>query len=251
MSLKYEALGRGPSNVLVIHDWSQDTTSNDFIKPYLNQDAFTFVFADLRGYGKSEDLTGNYTLAEAVADITDLADALGWAKFSLVSHSMTGMVAQKAMIDIPHRLNRVVLTAPVPACGLNVDDETLAFFLSMVTHDEPFKQGMHGLTTALYGDAWASYKLARNRATVNADAMKAYCHMWAKTNFSDEMKDLSTPVFVICGRYDSESLRLDALEPMFAHWFPNLKTYVCESGHYPMQETPVKYAHVLQEYLLS
>lgn len=251
MPLKYEAIGNGPSRVLVIHDWSQDVSSNDLIKPYLNQDTFTFVFADVRGYGKSKDLVGNYTLDEVVGDIADLADALGWAKFSLVSHSMSGMIAQKAMVDIPNRLNRVVLTTPVPASGLKADDETFAFLLSMATNDEAFKGGMHGLTSSRYGDEWVSYKLTRNRATVNANAMIAYCHMWAKTDFSDEMKDLSTPVFVIYGKYDSENLRHDALAPMFANWFPNLSTYVCDSGHYPMQEMPVEYAHVLQEYLLS
>ncbi|MCF6766947.1 alpha/beta hydrolase [Thiotrichales bacterium 19S11-10] len=251
MTIEYELIGNGPYNVIVLHDWSQDVTSNDPIKPYLNQDKLTFAFVDVRGYGKSKNQVGNYTVSEVVHDITSLTDKLGWSKFSLVSHSMTGMVAQRAMIDIPNKLNRVVLTTPVPASGMNADEQTYKFFNDMVTNDETFKEGMHGLTSAKYDDAWAKFKLSKNRQTVNPNAMLAYCKMWATTDFSNEMKELATPVFVICGKYDNESLRLDAVESKFASWFSDLNTQVLDCGHYPMQEIPVEYAYILQKYLLS
>ena len=251
MTISHEIYGHGSKNVIVVNDWSQDTTANDPIRPYLNQDELTIAFADVRGYGNSKGQTGDYSATEVVGDIANLADSLGWSKFSLIGHSMTGMVVQRAMLDIPDRLISAIATTPVPASGLGVDDDTFGFFVSMATDDEAFKQGMHGLTSAKYGDDWARYKLERNRATVATEAMKAYCDMWGKTDFSSEVKGLATPILVIFGKHDNELLRKEATGSAFAKWYPNLETHVCPCGHYPMQETPVEYAHVIQQYLLT
>jgi hypothetical protein len=48
-----------------------------------------------------------------------------------------------------------------------------------------------------------------------------------------------------------ELLTQATLAPVFEGWYPNLQTHVCPSGHYPMQETPVEYAHVVQKYLAA
>jgi 3-oxoadipate enol-lactonase len=217
----------------------------------LNQDEFTFAFADVRGYGKSKDQSGEYTAVEVVADIAELGNSLGWSQFNLVGHSMTGMVVQRAMLDIPERLIKVVAATPVPASGLGVDDDTFSFFLSMTTDDEAFKGGMAALTSAQYGDEWGMHKLALNRTTVATEAMQTYATMWGKTDFSNEVKGLTTPILIVFGQHDSELLRIDATGAMFAEWYPNLETHVCLCGHYPMQETPVEYAHVVQQDLLS
>ena len=249
MTLAYEKYGNGPTKVIVVNDWSQDVSSYDPIKPYLNQQAMSFAFASVRGYGESKEQTGDYTAVEVVKDIAELADHLGWEKFSLVGHSMTGIVVQRAMVDIPNRLNRIVATTPVPATSLKADDDTLAFFLSMTTDDEAFKQGMAGLTSGIYGDDWAEFKLRCNRATVSTTAMQGYCNMWGKADFSDEVMGLETPILVIFGEHDIELLREEATAAKFRDWYPNLTTHKCHCGHYPMQEVPVDYANVIQQYL--
>lgn len=50
MTFQFEKIGAGAAKVIVLHDWSQDNTSNDPIKSYLNHAELTFVFADIRGY---------------------------------------------------------------------------------------------------------------------------------------------------------------------------------------------------------
>ena len=145
----------------------------------------------------------------------------------------------------------MIATTPVPATGLGVDDDTFNFFVSMCTDDEAFEGGMAGLTSEHYGKEWASHKLALNRATVATQPMQAYCDMWGKTDFSDEVAGLETPILVVFGEYDNELLREEATGPIFAGWYPNLETHTCPCGHYPMQETPVEYAYVIQKYLSS
>lgn len=251
MSLAYQLQGNGDHKVIVLNDWSQDVTSYDPTRPYLDESALSFAFVDVRGYGASMDKSGEYTAAEIVADITELADELGWAKFSLVGHSMTGIVVQLAMAEIPDRLVSVVATTPVPATSLNADAETLAFFASMATDDDAFKQGVTGLTSSIYGDSWCNYKLSRNRATVATEAMQGYCEMWGTAGFADRVEGLETPILVIFGSQDIELLRSDSTLPLFQQWYPNLTTHTSQCGHYPMQEVPVEFAHVVQNYLVS
>jgi pimeloyl-ACP methyl ester carboxylesterase len=244
--------GTGPVRVIILHDWSVATEGDyEAVKPFFDTTKLTMAFADVRGYGKSKSMKGSFTHAEISNDVAALADSLGWDTFSIVGHSMTGMSVQKIMADMPDRLNRVVATVPVPASGFPLDADTFAFFASMATDDTAFKNGMHALTSGRYGDGWVDFKLAQNRASVSAEAMKTYTTMWSKDNFSEEVKGNKTPILIVYGQYDNEGLRQSATGKAFKDWYPNLSEHICPSGHYPMLETPVEYAHVVQKYLLG
>jgi pimeloyl-ACP methyl ester carboxylesterase len=85
--LGHETLGTGPTTVIVMNDWLCDTSTWDDARAYLDGARFTWVFADLRGYGRSKQLAGQFTLTEAAADVIALADALQCRSFALVGHS--------------------------------------------------------------------------------------------------------------------------------------------------------------------
>ena len=251
-TIGHSIFGTGEAKVIVLHDWSVDVQSDyQMVRSFIDKSKFTLAFADVRGYGGSKDMAGEFSAVEISRDVATLADSLGWDKFSIVGHSMTGMAVQRVMVDMPERLISVVAAVPIPASGLPVDDETFAFFESMATDDESFKGGMSALTSGRYGDSWASYKLAENRATVSAEAMKAYATMWSKTDFSAQADGNQTPILVIYGAHDSEALRQDAAGVMYRSWYANLEEHVCQSGHYPMIETPVDYIEIVQSYLLK
>jgi pimeloyl-ACP methyl ester carboxylesterase len=79
------------------------------------------VFADVRGYGKSRHLGGSYSVEEVTADAFRLAGQLGWGRFHVVGHSMTGIVVQRMAVDDwtsdAKRLKSVVAITPVSADG--------------------------------------------------------------------------------------------------------------------------------------
>jgi pimeloyl-ACP methyl ester carboxylesterase len=251
-TISHTMLGDGPSRVIVLHDWSVDTAGDyGVITPFFDTSKLTLAFADVRGYGGSRDMTGEYTVEEISADVARLADSLGWDRFSILGHSMTGMAVQKVMADMPARLACVVATVPVPASGFPLDDETFAFFESMATDDANFKQGMHALTSGRYGEEWAQFKLEQNRSSVLAEAMAAYTTMWSKGDFSAEVAGNETPILIVYGAYDNEGLRREATGPAYAEWYPNLTEHVCQSGHYPMLESAVEYVHAVQDYILA
>lgn len=69
------------------------------------------VAPDLRGHGGSDHPRGqeHYSFELFAADLLALADALGWARFVLLGHSMGGMVAQHVVLSHPERVAGLVL----------------------------------------------------------------------------------------------------------------------------------------------
>ena len=114
--LAHDVFGNGSEKVLMLHSWVDDGNSFELVKPYLNTERYTYVFAHLRGYGRSKNIKGEYTSNEISADAFRLADHLGWKKFHLIGHSMSGMAVQRMAINDwnsgKKRLKSVVAITP-------------------------------------------------------------------------------------------------------------------------------------------
>src|SRR5207237_464893 len=67
----------------------------------------TYAFLDIRGYGNSRQIAGEFTIGEVAADAIALADQLGWHEFHVVGHSMGGKAAQKVAMDAGARVQSV------------------------------------------------------------------------------------------------------------------------------------------------
>ena len=98
MTIGFTCVGSGPEHVLAMHDWNGDHTNYDPILPYLDEDAFTYAFVDLRGYGKSKVMTGDYTVSEVAGDCLAVVDELG--EF-FVQLGGEGLIEATADADLP------------------------------------------------------------------------------------------------------------------------------------------------------
>jgi pimeloyl-ACP methyl ester carboxylesterase len=82
----------------------------DFIGERIAGDRLQVVALDLRGRGKSEVTpAGTYGWPSHAHDLFAVADALGAERFSIIGHSMGGLVAMAAADQDAKRLQRVVL----------------------------------------------------------------------------------------------------------------------------------------------
>ncbi|MQR02447.1 alpha/beta fold hydrolase [Glaciimonas sp. GS1] len=248
--LGYTQHGTGPECVLVLHDWLGDHTSYDSVIPYLDGAMFTYVFADLRGYGKSFHITGNYTVQEIAADCLKLADSLGWQHFHLMGHSMTGMAVQRIAADAPSRIKSVVAVCPISAAGNQMNDEALNFFASTGESDDNFRRLIKYVSGGL-SDQWANAKLRQNRETVAPACRLGYLNMLTKTNFVNDVRGLEMPYLIVIAERDP-GLDEDAMKNTFLAWYPNAELLTIPNcGHYPMQECPPYFATIIEKFLHS
>ena len=250
MTLGYTTLGHGDERVLILHDWSCDHTTYDPVTPFLDGTRFTYVFADLRGYGLSRQIEGKYTVEEASRDSLELADSLGWDEFHVIGHSMTGMVSQRIALDAAGRVKSAVAVCPVSAAGFPMNEATWSFFQTVTEEDAAYREMMRSLCSGLLSERWLDEKTRRNRATTAPQCRKAYLEMWSQTNFASEVRGLPTPYLILTGEHDIEGLRADAMKDTFLAMHPNAELKVIpNSGHYPMQECPPFFATVIEEFL--
>jgi 3-oxoadipate enol-lactonase len=244
--LGHQIVGSGPEPVLVLHEWLGDHHNYDGVLPYLSKTRYTYIFVDLRGYGLSRAMTGQYTVEEAAADALSVMDHYGHRRFLVVGHSMSGMIVQYLMLTTPDRLKKVVAISPVPASGFKADEATIAKLAAVVTDDAAARAATDGRTGKRYNQAFLDRKLAITRGAA-PEAMMGYLKMFTTSDFSARLDGLGTPLSVICGAHDIPAYHQDAIEALFRPWYRNLTAQtIADAGHYSMIEVPVLLATMVE-----
>jgi 3-oxoadipate enol-lactonase len=101
--------------VLLLNSLGTDLHLWDAVIPHLS--GHRVIRLDTRGHGHSDAPTGDYTLAQLVADATALIDHLALPRLSVVGVSLGGMMAQALAAQMPDRIARVVLSNTAPRLG--------------------------------------------------------------------------------------------------------------------------------------
>jgi pimeloyl-ACP methyl ester carboxylesterase len=231
--------GSGPEPVLVLHEWMGDHRNYDLMLPFLPLDTFTWVFADLRGYGFSRSMTGSFSLDEATDDVLRLMHHYGYQRFHVVGHSMSGMIAQYLAKRAGGRVQSVVAISPVPASGFRVDEEALKQLKSVVDDGAAMEHAILARGGNRYGRGWVERKLAMTRQATTRPAMLGYLDMFTQSDVSAQVRGFPVPLTAVCGEFDLPQYRADSVRSLLGPLFPNLEVEVShEAGHYPMLETP-------------
>lgn len=256
--LGHSVYGQGAEKVMIFHDWMGDAANYEPLIPYLDPVSYTYVFADVRGYGKSRHLAGAYSAEEVTADAFRLANTLGWKRFHVIGHSMTGMAVQRMAVDDhisgAKRLKSVIAITPVSADGYPADEGTKKFLWDLIGQRNLSEQGFFALTGQRLSPAWGRVKTNRHFQTSTEEALKGYYRMWLETDFSAEARKakVDAPFLVIGGRQDLPGFQEAHLRKTLGVLYPNVEfTFITDAGHYPMHETPVYLASLIEKYLAA
>lgn len=251
MSIGHTTIGSGKEKVLVLQGWFGDYSVWEPTFSSLDKDTFTYEFMDYRGYGKSKDITGDYSMAEIADDAISLINNLGYKNFHVVGHSMGGMAMQRVILDIDDRsrVKSAVGVDPVPACGGQLDEQTWALFEGAIKNDEN-RYNILDFTTGNRNSAqWLNHMVASSHTSTIENAYAGYLNAWAKENFAEEAKGLETPTLVCIGEHDLAFTK-EAMEATYLAWLPNSQLeIIANAGHYPMQEAPVNLVTVMERFL--
>ncbi len=242
--------GHGPEKVVVYNDWMGDCTSWEPVVQYLDPDRFTYALTDVRGYGRSINLTGEYNENEAAADTIELIDYLGWNRVHLVGFSMTGMVVERLAIDVPERIKSVVAIAAVSAAGFKMPEGLRQKAIDSITDNEKFRELLDFAMGNRLSTQWKKFKMRRARQTRTTAAARGYLDMFTLHDFSHEAGCITLPFLVICGKYDLPNEQIEAQRATFTKWHDNIEFAEIESGHYPMEETPVMLQTLMEAFMI-
>jgi len=251
MTPAHETYGKGTNHVIVLNGWFGSAAAWENLKPHLDTENFTYAFMDYRGYGAAKDQTGDFTLQEISADVQALADALGWDKFALIGHSMGGMFIQRVALDAPERVSKLIALTPVPANGVPLDEDGHALFHGAIT-EIGNRFGIIDFTTGNRNKAgWVQGVADHSWSNSTQAAFGDYLVLWTEQDFSAEINNNAVPVLVIAGEHDP-ALSADVMKATFMQQYPNAQLHVMgNAGHYPMDETPVQLATVVEGFLGS
>lgn len=247
--LGYKQLGSGDKKVIVLHGWFSDQTMFDSLEHALDLKTFTYILPAYRGYGDSKDLSGRYDMAEISSDVLALADSLGWQQFSLIGHSMGGMAVQRILADAPNKVEKIIALTPVPTSGTPLDEEGQKLFGEAATNMDN-RRAIIDLTTGhRLTPAWIDYMAEYSSQTATQEAFHHYMLAWTQTDFLDDIINNPIPIKIIVGEHDL-AISEELMQQTYMQWYPNAELEVIpNSGHYPMEETPIALATSIEQFL--
>ncbi|MEV4639569.1 alpha/beta hydrolase [Actinoplanes sp. NPDC049548] len=242
-------VGNGPVYVLALHGWFGSARGWGHLPHLIDGERYTWAFMDYRGYGERRDVPGEYNIAEISRDALELADGLGWERFAVVGHSMGGSAAQHLLADAPDRVTHLVGISPVPASGVPFDEQGWALF-DGAARDPGNRKAIIDLTTGnRLSSYWLDTMVRSSLEESTVEAFGAYLPAWARTDFSERVKGNPVPALAVVGEHDPALGAATATATWMAT-YPNARLEViAEAGHYAMDETPVRLATILEQFL--
>jgi len=248
INLGHKIIGTGKKNIIVLHELMGNYKNYEPTFPYLNTDDFTFIFVDLRGYGLSKDIKGDYSCVEASNDIKNLITQLELEDVILIAHSMSTLIAQKvALID--SRISKLILITPIPPTGIKLPQMAQDKLINEMNENKNKIEEIVYSASKRHNKIWAKsrIKMAYEASTLNARV--GYMKMYLETDFSDDVENIKIPIKIIVGKYDFPIFGIKLVTKLFSHYYKDIEIIECqESGHYPMLECPVYFASKIEEF---
>ncbi|WP_164699660.1 alpha/beta fold hydrolase [Modestobacter sp. KNN46-3] len=242
-------VGTGPRKVLALHGWFGSATGWGPFADLIDEERYSVLFLDYRGYGARRAEDGEHTLAEISADALAAVDAQGWSSFTVLGHSMGGSAMQRVLVDAGGRVTGLIGVSPVPSTGVPFDEQAEQLFRG-AAGDRGNRYAILDLTTGgRLSRTWLDRMVQISFDQSDPAAFGAYLDAWAGTDFSAEVQGDPVPVRVVVGEHDP-ALSAAVMEQTFLQQYPNASLEVLtNAGHYAMFETPVALLTTVERFL--
>lgn len=227
--------GSGDHKVLVLHGWAMDAGVWLPTRALSDVSTFTFAYVDFPGYGSNRPAADLPDSIDAMARIAiEAAADLGWARYSVVGHSMGATTALRVATLAPEAVTSIVAVSPVSPAGTPLDAATL----------QGFRDAWNDVATAVrtflsptMADADLERLAARNRASLDRAVWDRYLLNWVEPDFFDDLKSIPGQVTLLAG--ENDPFVTQAALAAIDNGLPDSRTGVIRNaGHYPSIEAP-------------
>jgi haloacetate dehalogenase len=267
IALSVHSVGEGEP-LFLLHGYPQNHMCWAGVAPAFAR-VFHVVVPDLRGYGESDAPPDNedhtvYSKRRMALDIVELADALGFRRFSLLGHDRGARVAYRLALDHPERVERLGIIEVIPTADFwdawTAELAYKAYHWTFLAQPSPLPETLISADPEGYVEhtlrSWtrertldpfpaASLEAYRRQARDPARiaAMCADYRAGATTDRDMDRADrdagrrIAAPLMFLCGEDGFPAQTGDPTAP-WRRWADDVRSATCTSGHFAMEENP-------------
>jgi pimeloyl-ACP methyl ester carboxylesterase len=244
----FKTVGVGSKKVLLLPGLLGTQDSFDAMLEYADKDTYQYAVMDYRGYGRSKNVPGLYTLREIVTDAVKLLDYLKWTDVTVVGHSFGALVAQMLALDIPGRMKGVVSLAGMTAKGGSRDPARLQLLQDAAQDAVKREAIVTAATGNQYTPGFASAVVQATWPDIAAPAFAGYALDASQSDISHAVEGSQTPILVIIGERDPANTADIAIATTLRSYRHASLEVIPGVGHYPMFEAPARTLTVIERF---
>jgi len=247
--LGYKRIGTGDKNIVFLHELMGSHENYTSSLPYFDLEKHTLYLVDLRGYGLSSDLKGEYSCQEASQDVKNLLESLELKNVHLLAHSMSTMIAQKLAL-LSNDIASLILISPISPAGIKVSEKSQAKLLNDMENNPKNIENIVRSASSRHNETWVQNRIQMATSASRDEARVGYMKMYLETDFKEEVKKSSLPIYIIVGKHDFVIFSLKTVKRLFEEIYQNITLIECqEAGHYVMLECPVYFATQVEKFI--
>jgi len=251
--LRFDLLGTGRRTICFAHALAADSGMWAEQVPALLARGFRVLTIDMRGHGRSDAVTGDYTLRELAADIAAIIAAVELDRVDFVGLSIGGMIGEALAVHFKEHVASLFLCETPPASLKNAREIWAPRMAAARTANslEPIADPTMARWLTEEFRARNPGRWRQIRETVAGTSVAGYCGCVAALSnfdFTRDLPALAVPALVLCGEDDKAS----SLEEnrRLAELIPGGR-FVAFAGarHLPNIEAPERFNRILLDWL--
>lgn len=258
IEIYYEIHGTGQPLVLIsgigysLWQWHK-------MVPYLAEHLQVITF-DNRGVGQTDKPAGPYTAHMLAADTAGLLDALGIEQAAIMGHSMGGFVAQAMALDVPEKIDKLILCSTNFGGPNHIPVTPEAFAVLSDTTSDPLTRFTNGLkvsTAPGWADVnpdvvqeWVGWRVANpiDVAAYQAQLAVGLALTSEEAAFEKKLSQISCPTLIVFGAHDKVVPPGNA--ELLQAQIPGSKIAILpDAGHFFPIETPEAASRIVIDFL--
>jgi non-heme chloroperoxidase len=236
--------------IVLLHGYSDSWFSFSRVLPLLSPSYHAFALTQ-RGHGDSEKPACCYTPEDFAADVDAFMDAVGIEEATIVGASGGSFMAQRATLDYPHRISRLVLIGS--AATLLDNEAVMALGEEMLALEDPvppeFVREFQEVNVYRTVPDEFFDKMISESLKIPARVWRDYWEgVVLAPDHASRLHEIEAPTLIIWGDKDAVFSREDPERLAGAIPGATLKVYT-ETGHAVHWERPEQFAWDLEEFM--